>query len=327
MGRRGARGRAEGDVGLMVPRPGAASAFPRAYREGMSDARDDEVPEGWIRQDEERTRRAIRLPRDDDDKYTRGVLGVRTGSDRYPGAAVLGVEAAARTGVGMIRYLGPAGASASVLARRPEVVTADGRVQAWLVGSGLDAAHRDDATTDAIAAALGQGLPSVVDAGALDLVGRATGPVVVTPHLRELSRLLDGAGIAASADDIAADAAGWAERAARELGVCVLLKGATTFVVGGSTRIAVRAGTPWLATAGSGDVLGGVLGALLAGASARVADAADPLAELAGVAAAAAWLHGRAGARASGGGPITALDVAWAMPRTVRDLVAVSAVG
>ncbi|MBT1634234.1 NAD(P)H-hydrate dehydratase [Clavibacter michiganensis] len=311
----------------MVPRPGAAAAFPPAYREGMSDARDDQVPEGWIRQDEERTRRELRLPRDDDDKYTRGVLGVRTGSDRYPGAAVLGVEAAARTGVGMIRYLGPAGASASVLARRPEVVTADGRVQAWLVGSGMDAAHRDDATTDAIAAALAQGLPAVVDAGTLDLVDRATGPVVVTPHFRELSRLLEGAGIRASAEDVAGDAPAWAERAARELGVCVLLKGATTLVVGGSARIAVRAGTPWLATAGSGDVLGGVLGALLAGASTRVAEAADPLAELAGVAAAAAWLHGRAGERASGGGPITALDVAEAMPRAVRDLLARSAEG
>ncbi|WP_316296213.1 NAD(P)H-hydrate dehydratase, partial [Clavibacter michiganensis] len=122
----------------MVPRPGAPAAFPRAYREGMSDAHDDHAPDGWIRQDADRTRLAIRLPRDDDDKYTRGVLGVRTGSDRYPGAAVLGVEAAARTGVGMIRYLGPAGASASVLARRPEVVTADGRVQAWLVGSSMD---------------------------------------------------------------------------------------------------------------------------------------------------------------------------------------------
>ncbi|WP_394335205.1 ADP-dependent NAD(P)H-hydrate dehydratase [Clavibacter michiganensis] len=180
----------------------------------MSDAHDDHAPDGWIRQDADRTRLAIRLPRDDDDKYTRGVLGVRTGSDRYPGAAVLGVEAAARTGVGMIRYLGPAGASASVLARRPEVVTADGRVQAWLVGSGMDRAHRDAAATEAIAQALGQGLPSVVDAGALDLVDRATGPVVVTPHFRELSRLLDGAGIAASVEEVAADAAGWV-RAAR----------------------------------------------------------------------------------------------------------------
>jgi NAD(P)H-hydrate repair Nnr-like enzyme with NAD(P)H-hydrate dehydratase domain len=305
----------------MVPRPRAVVAFPPAYREGMSDARDDQVPEGWIRQDEERTRRAVRLPRDDDDKYTRGVLGVRTGSDRYPGAAVLGVEAAARTGVGMIRYLGPAGASASVLARRPEAVTADGRVQAWLVGSGMDAAHRDDAATEAIVDALGQGLPAVVDAGALDLVGRAIGPVVVTPHFRELSRLLAGAGIEASAEDIAADAPGWAARAAQELGVCVLLKGATTHVVGGSARIAVRAGTPWLATAGSGDVLGGVLGALLAGASAGIADAEDPLAEIARVAAAAAWLHGRAGERASGGGPITALDVAEALPGAVTELL------
>ncbi len=104
--------------------------------------------------------------------------------------------------------------------------------------------------------------------------------------------------------------------------MCVLLKGATTVVVGGSARLAVRAGTPWLATAGSGDVLGGVLGALTAGASARIADAADPLAELAAVAAAAAWLHGRAGGLASIGGPTTALDVAEAMPRAVRETLA-----
>ncbi|OUE31120.1 ATP-dependent (S)-NAD(P)H-hydrate dehydratase [Clavibacter michiganensis] len=81
----------------------------------------------------------------------------------------------------------------------------------------------------------------------------------------------------------------------------------------------MRAGTPWLATAGSGDVLGGALGALVAGGSTRIAEAADPLAALAEVAAAAAWLHGRAGGLASGGGPITALDVAEAMPRAVRE--------
>src|SRR5690606_16517289 len=67
-----------------------------------------------------------------DHKYTRGVLGIITGSDTYPGAAVISVDAALHTGVGMVRYLGPA--RQLVLARRPEAVTESGRVDAWLLG-------------------------------------------------------------------------------------------------------------------------------------------------------------------------------------------------
>lgn len=121
-------------------------------------------------------RHRIAVPTAADDKYSRGVLGVITGSDRYPGAAMLGVEAALRTGVGMARYLGGERASAVVLQRRPEVVASMGRVQAWLVGSGMDAGDRDDQTGDLLATAFGQGLPMVVDAGALDLIDTATGP-------------------------------------------------------------------------------------------------------------------------------------------------------
>src|SRR6185312_9288269 len=82
--------------------------------------------------------RWIAVPGPGDDKYARGVVGFVTGSAPYPGAAVLGVEAAARTGVGMIRYLGPGRATRLVLQRRPEAVTVDGRVQAWVLGSGQD---------------------------------------------------------------------------------------------------------------------------------------------------------------------------------------------
>jgi len=57
------------------------------------------------------TKSQIAVPQPEDDKYSRGVLGVVTGSTMYPGAAVLGVEAALRTGVGMVRYLGPERAS------------------------------------------------------------------------------------------------------------------------------------------------------------------------------------------------------------------------
>ena len=74
----------------------------------------------WTAED---AREWIAVPTADDDKYSRGVLGVITGSHDYPGAAVLGVEAAARTGVGMVRYTGPRAVGVMVLARRPEIVT------------------------------------------------------------------------------------------------------------------------------------------------------------------------------------------------------------
>ncbi|WP_411701325.1 NAD(P)H-hydrate dehydratase [Conyzicola sp.] len=167
--------------------------------------------------------RLIAVPGEHDDKYSRGVLGVITGSDRYPGAAVLGVEAALRTGVGMVRYLGGERVSSLVLQRRPEAVTAEGRVQAWLIGSGMDHAHRDDATVALSTLAMAQALPTVLDGGALDLHEGASGPVVITPHYGELARVLDVA-----KERIVADPATWARTAADELEVTVLLKGHAT---------------------------------------------------------------------------------------------------
>ena len=257
-----------------------------------------------------------------DDKYSRGVVGMRTGSARYPGAAVLGVEAAWCTGTGMVRYLGPERAQDLVLQRRPETVTADGRVQAWVIGSGTDAAERDEAETAALRGILNADTPVVVDAGALDLVVGAAAPVIVTPHARELDRLRAHLGLAGTdAGDARAR-----EEAARETAVAfggvVLLKGAVTIVATADGWIRrVTAGTPWLATAGTGDVLGGVLGAVTAGAVAADRVGLD---DLAACAATAAWLHGTAGrvasaSRGGDGGPITALDVAEALPRVVAE--------
>jgi hydroxyethylthiazole kinase-like uncharacterized protein yjeF len=255
----------------------------------------------------------IAVPLEGDDKYSRGVLGVMTGSAQYPGAAVLGVEAALRTGVGMVRYVGPEPARQLVLARRPEAVSGMGRVQAWLVGSGMDATARSVGETALLRDALGQGLPAVIDAGALDLVGDATGPVIITPHYGELARVLD-----ADREQIAADPATWATRAADRLGVTVLLKGFVTHVAGGGMLLKARSATPWLATAGSGDALGGVLGALLATHADQIpADPALP----ARLAAAAAVIHGMAGDRASAGGPVTVLDLAGALPTTIAHLL------
>lgn len=276
----------------------------------------------------------LRMPTASDDKYSRGVLGVRTGSDRYPGAAVLGVEAAHRTGLGMVRYLGDERPTALVLARRPETVSADGRVQAWLIGSGTDASERSAADTAALRELLAGSMPVVVDAGALDLVPGAVAPVVVTPHDRELARLREAAGLPEiSLTGPGADRAGAAVDTAAALGVTVLLKGSRTVVATPAGRVrTVVSPTAWLAAAGTGDVLGGILGALLAGAAgAAEADAgADGSAALdadtlGALAATAAYVHGHAAAAASAarsGGPITALDVAESVASVIGTLLA-----
>lgn len=262
----------------------------------------------------------IRVPRASDDKYRRGVLGIRTGSNMYPGAAVLGVDAAARTGVGMIRYLGPEVPTTLVLQRRPEVVTAEGRVQAWLVGSGMDAGQRTDAETSLLRRALGDDVPCVIDAGALDLVPESGSHTIITPHAGELASLWDRAGVTVERSSISDDPVHWATATAERFGVTVLLKGARTIVAGPTTRtISVTAASSWAATAGSGDVLGGILGALVATNAPYLADEGAGI--LPRVAATAAFVHQAASVRASGGGPITALDIADSVGLTIADLL------
>ena len=254
-----------------------------------------------------------------DHKYTRGVVGVLAGSEAYPGAAVLCVGGALRTGCGMVRYLGPARPEQLVLSRWPEVVTAPGRVQAWVVGPGVgpdDDARRDEITAT-IQAAVRDAVGLVVDAGALDLLPPAdellSARAVLTPHAGELQTLLGGRGENVERSDIEADPGRWAARAAELTGACVLLKGATTVVVAPDGEIYSQAdGTGWMATAGAGDVLAGILGALLAGL---------PDVPVARVAALAALVHGRAGRAASDGAPIAAGDIVTALPATIRHLL------
>lgn len=251
----------------------------------------------------------LTAPTDADDKYSRGVVGFVTGSARYPGAAVLGVEAALRTGVGMVRYRGPGRATRLVLQRRPEVVTVAGRASVWVLGSGQDGDPRDGREEAFLGEALEGGVPVVLDAGALDLVDRATAGAVLTPHAGELARLL---GLTRA--DVETDRPAAARRAAAEKGATVLLKGAETLVASpDGTLRRVRHATPWLATAGAGDALAGILGALLA----TRREPGDP----APVAAAAAWIHGDAARRASRGGPLTILDLCAEVPRVVADLL------
>ena len=252
----------------------------------------------------------IAVPGERDDKYSRGVLGVITGSDQYPGAAVLGVEAALHTGLGMVRYVGHERAADFVLARRPEVVVGPGRVQAWLIGSGTDyKAYTSADAEDAVA----EGLPTVLDAGALALHARHTGPLVVTPHFRELSRLID-----VDADEIAADPASWAQEASDRLGATVLLKGHSSYVAGGGELLRVRSAPTWLATAGAGDALAGILGALVA---THVDEIAADDRMLPRLAATASVLHGLAAVRAGAGGPFTILGLIEALPATIAGLL------
>jgi hydroxyethylthiazole kinase-like uncharacterized protein yjeF len=257
-----------------------------------------------------------------DDKYRRGVLGVITGSPDYPGAAVLGVEAAHRTGVGMVRFTGPRAVRQAVISARPETVGVGGRVQAWLLGSGMDSSHRSFLLAGELQHALASGEPTVLDAGGLDLVGSHTAPTVITPHSRELANLLNERDVLTSVEEVDADPAAWAERAANHLQVAVLLKGSVTHVCDpAGTRLTVTAATHWLASAGTGDVLGGVIGALAATHHDRLASDATAITYLA---ATAAYIHGEAARRASeawDGGPVTALDVAHAIPPVIGALL------
>lgn len=243
----------------------------------------------------------IRVPSCDDDKYSRGVLGVVTGSAEFPGAAVLSVDAALHTGLGMVRYLGTA--DQLVLARRPEAVIHDGRSDAWLLGSGMsepDARSRDAAA---------EGKPTVLDAGAISLAKGVRGATVITPHAGELASLLG-----CERTDVEADRAAAIDRAVDMLEVTVMLKGHTTLIGDANgARLCVTARSSWLATAGTGDALAGILGALVATHAQQATT--DPGA-LAALAATAARLHAAAAELARG--PFTVLDLCEAIPLAVR---------
>ena len=210
-------------------------------------------------------------------KYSRGVLGVVAGSQRYPGAAVLACRGALASGVGMVRYLGPPDVADLVRRSCPEVVCGTGsaaetHVQAWLLGPGLDEEAHEQ--LERVRDAAATGLPVVADAGALPALPRDLAPrFVLTPHAGELAALLARYGADPGRDGVE-DATLAAARQASELtGATVLLKGATTLVAAPSGAVFSQAeATPWLATAGSGDVLAGVLGALLAQLAGRPRD-------------------------------------------------------
>ena len=298
---------------------------------------------------------AILVPSVHDMKYTRGVVGLVTGSTRYPGAAVLGTSAAARSGIGMVRYLGPQRAQDLVLQALPEAVIGKGHVNAWVVGSGVpastDTADGDDAVAqdthpDAMP-------PIVVDAGALDLLpARVPGNVVITPHAGELAGLLTRLDVIngpVTADQVMSAPVRYAQLAHERTGATVVLKGAISVIAGTDpydndrTRILLCGRAPaWLGTAGAGDVLAGMIGALLS--QSDVSESPDDAPAVADTVAAAVYLHGLAAAIAShatqcgwrapeiygagerntgydAGEPIIASDVVHAIPQAIAKLI------
>ena len=247
--------------------------------------------------------RHIRILGPQDNKYTHGVLGVVTGSQKYPGAAVLGVEAAHRTGIGMVRFLGEKTPSELVMTRRPETVTVSGPVDAWLAGSGMETSPDLNPHLPALAHAVFGLQPVVLDAGGLGFLGHVTAPAIITPHEGELERLVPQSGLMRQE---------WAAKAADQLGVVVVLKGHETLIVtpeeqsGGRFIVKVTSPTSWLATAGTGDVLAGVIGAVVATHSVKRIPSMQELAELA---ATGVYLHGKAAELASEKGPFPAFEI------------------
>ena len=266
--------------------------------------------------------KCIITPSDLDHKYSRGVLGVITGSAQYPGAAVLTSSAATATGIGMIRFHSSSGLAHLVLHSTPSVVVQPGKVTAWLMGSGVEAKKYSDLTTWLrhrwFKLATLQSVPTVLDAGALHLAGSLEQPTVITPHSGELSKLLTSRGLTVSAEAIEGDPKKWVQEAADTLGVTVVLKGATTYVANDSVLIQLPTATPWLATAGTGDVLAGIIGALVATNTVEILNDYN---HLAAVAATGAFIHARAAETASNGGPINAEAVIGAIPRVISQLI------
>lgn len=255
-------------------------------------------------------------PQPDGHKYSRGVVGILAGSEEYPGAGVLTTTSAVNCGVGMVRSLGSQMVAEYVIGLHAEVVTASGRMNAVVMGPGNPEDEYVHACVDALA---NTNVPVVLDAGALDMVGRAESvkgtwlaerPVVLTPHAGELARLLSRLlGEIITSSRINADPIGWAQRAAQSSGCIVLLKGHQTIIAApDGFCVLPEAGPASLATAGSGDVLAGIIGALVATFHAKNQHSSTenplPERELAHIVGLGVLVHNAAGRRAVNAGAL-----------------------
>ncbi len=242
--------------------------------------------------------RYLLKPEADSHKYSRGVVRIIAGSQRFPGAGLLCVAGASHSGVGMIRLNAPERVENLVLAAHPQIVpdgpALTGACDALVLGPGLDTQKAD---WEALAQLL-ENTPAVIDASALEPVCalikegklRLRAHHILTPHDGELTRCLNlfaGTDTDKTAGENAEKLADKADKplgkfasetsptlqrriqGAQQLaaltGACVLAKGNRTVVVDAEAQVyLLPAATPWLATAGSGDVLAGLMGGLLA---------------------------------------------------------------
>lgn len=293
-------------------------------------------------------------PREGDQKYSRGVLGTVAGSDEYPGAGLMCVRAAVNAGTGMVRFLGGDVLAGAMALSVPEAVRTESvqahRVQAWAVGPGATGSSE----RSSLAEALDSGLPVVADAAAVELVaqraadGRRADPrVLITPHAGELARALEwvarldpraarglreAAGEAGLGEEdlpetapdraqIEAAPLVWARAAHAVLGATVLLKGTVTVVAGPQTVRAHTGNSPWLATAGSGDTLTGLLGAAFAARRARAEDQEEEMPGGAWAETAAGALLVQRGISRRRPGPVPPTVAAARIPETIGDLL------
>lgn len=277
------------------------------------------APKKWSAKD---AKKCIIVPSELDHKYSRGTLGIISGSAKFPGAAVLTTRAASATGLGVIRFHSNSGLAHLVLHQSPEALVQPGPVTAWLAGSGIDSKKYSDYTTWLrhrwFTLLNRQSVPTVLDAGALHFAGSLEQPTLITPHAGELSQLLAKRGVIASAEIIESNPIHWAQAASELLAVTVLLKGSRTVVAQDDYLIELPIATPWLATAGSGDVLAGIVGALCATNYIEILNDKTRLADLA---ATAAMIHNKAALLASNGGPINAPAIIDAIPAAVASIL------
>ncbi len=274
------------------------------------------------------------VPGPQDNKYSRGVVQLATGSTTYPGAGVLGVLGALGAGAGMARFVADKDRQTALLQQLPEAVSGAGKFQTGVIGSGWDGAQSGIAKKTALQAK-DQGGSLIVDAGAMfpalswDVLPSAT---VLTPHLREAAELIEELDPTSKLGSVQAVANNGEEAAtflAAATGCLVILKGATTILASGTSVLYSHvAPASWGATAGAGDVLAGVLGATTARMLALGQPESVPQALAAGIA-----LHGRAAALAAGvvdqrgdltgkpGKPITASALAAALPDAVASIL------
>jgi hydroxyethylthiazole kinase-like uncharacterized protein yjeF len=244
----------------------------------------------------------------DTHKYRRGSVLVIEGDSTLGGAAPLTALAALRAGAGLVTLIGDGtSAPAEALMRRSDeqgiALLADRRTAAIAIGPGLSNDDRGHAWLERL---LQGTTPLVIDAGALailatrpDILSAARARIVLTPHDGEFTALFG----APEKDRIAATRA-----AATRTGAVVLLKGSATIIAAPDGRAAINShGAPWAATAGSGDVLTGIIAALLA-------QGVPPY----DAARAAAWLHGDAAIR--GGPGLIADDIPAILPKVLESL-------